>query len=412
MDLNILNQIIQDPNVQALYQTVDDLPISIYGILLIVYLVTQIYYAVREKIRQSSLKEYEPETWPFVTSLVPFYNESFQEIDDTIVSLLEMEYPKERHQIIVMDDGSDDESVYHRLFEKYNSNKNIRVLRQKNGGKRDAQANMSHYSHSNVEYYLTVDSDTTFDPMALKEMVKVAKFFDVEAVSGGIMVKRDERFLNLLLRVRYWIANWQERLSQSWFNQVNCCSGPCSLWKASMYHEVREAYVNQTFLGKKCTYGDDRHLTNLFILKGAKIKMADKAFCYTSVPETWKKWVKQQVRWSKSFYRESFWSFTRLGEKMGWFFKYQNSMAFILPFVLVFNIFYYSITGNVTPRAILFYLVSIMLAGLARGLYGFLSTFDKTYFLAPVYGFVHFVIVFPIRVYALFRMRDTKWGTR
>lgn len=401
-----------NPTIQSIHSTVNEIPISVYGIMLIIYLGTQIYYAIREKIRQNVLKNYELEEYPFVSSLVPFFNESFQEIDDTIESLMKMDYPKDKHEIIVMDNGSDDIRVYNDLLLKYREIKNVKILRQENAGKRDAQVNMSEFADDQVEYYLTVDSDTIFDTLALKEMVKVAKYFDVEAVSGGIMVKKNNNFLNMLLRVRYWTANWQERLSQSWFNQVNCCSGPCSLWKASLYNEVKESYIGQTFLGKKCTYGDDRHLTNLFIQKGGKIKMADRAFCYTSVPETWSKWIKQQIRWSKSFYRESWWSFTRLGEKMGWFFKYQNSMAFLLPFVLVFNVFYYSLTGNVTTLTILFYLASITLAGLIRGLYGYFSTFDKTYFLAPIYGFIHFTIVFPIRIYALFRMTDTKWGTR
>ena len=48
-----------------------------------------------------------------------------------------------------------------------------------------------------------------------------------------------------------------------------CCSGPFSAYRKEIIDKVKEKYITQYFLGENCTYGDDRHLTNLVPLKKA-----------------------------------------------------------------------------------------------------------------------------------------------
>lgn len=387
-----------------------EIPVGIYGFLLLLYLFSQIFFSILEKRKQIKLKKIEIKTYPFVSILVPFYNELKSEMEDSIDSLLNLDYPKDKYEILVMDDGSTSNEVYLHLKSKYDEN--VKIFRQPNMGKREAQVALTKLKNPKTDYYLAVDSDSVLDKNCLKELVKTAILMNAQAVSGGILVKKQSQFLNKLLRVRYWAANWQERLSQSYFNQVSCCSGPCTLWDAKIFDKVSESYINQYFMGKKCTYGDDRHMTNLFLKEGCNIKMANEAFCFTSTPETWKKWIKQQTRWSKSFYRESYWSFKNLKDRMGWFFAYQNIMAFLLPFVLIANIKIYLLIYTPTKLSLILYLISVLVAGFIRGAYAFICTKDFTYFLAPIYGVIHFILVFPIRVLALFQLKDTKWGTR
>jgi hyaluronan synthase len=380
--------------------------IGLYGILLFLYLGFQIWFAIKESKKQKNLKKVH-ET-PFVSILVPFYNEKPQEIIDTIWSLVALEYPA--FEILVMDDGSKTTESYDALIREFgDSDKLVRIFRQSNAGKREAQVSLSLVAAPETKYFLTVDSDSILDPGCLMEMVRIASEFGAKAVSGGIMPKKGNDLLNLLLRIRYWSANWQERLSQSYFGQVNCCSGPCSLWDAEIFYKVCEKYVSQTFLGKKCTYGDDRHLTNLYIEEGADIRMASNAMCQTATPDSWQKWFKQQLRWSKSFYRESWYSATKVRGKMKPYSIFMNVMAFMLPLLLLVNI-YRVIRGHKVNWKL--YFGSVLCVGFIRGAYAFWCTRDWTYFLSPVYGVIHFLIVFPIRVYALFRLKDTSWGTR
>ncbi|MCX4706991.1 hypothetical protein OG252_00200 [Streptomyces sp. NBC_01352] len=64
--------------------------------------------------------------------------------------------------------------------------------------------------------------------------------------------------------------------------------------------------LNQRFLGRLSTFGDDRHTTNYCLLTGKAVLQAN-AVAWTLVPENVRHYLRQQVRWNKSFFRESLW---------------------------------------------------------------------------------------------------------
>ena len=56
-------------------------------------------------------------------------------------------------------------------------------------------------------------------------------------------------------------------------------------------------------MGSKGTFGDDRSLTN-FVLKKWGVVYCQKAIATTIVPEKFSIYLKQQLRWKKSWVRE------------------------------------------------------------------------------------------------------------
>jgi len=74
-------------------------------------------------------------------------------------------------------------------------------------------------------------------------------------------------------------------------------------------------------------------------------------------------------------------------------------------------------TGNISVAA---YLAATLLLAYARsGHYMRAEHPDSNFFsrfaifmLAPVYGLIHMVLLLPLRVVALFSLRDNSWGTR
>lgn len=70
---------------------------------------------------------------------------------------------------------------------------------------------------------------------------------------------------------------------------------------------ILSPWILQTFLGKETTFGDDRHLTNRLLSLGHKTVYTHKAVCESDSPAGYVRWVKQQTRWSKSFFREAYW---------------------------------------------------------------------------------------------------------
>ena len=107
--------------------------------------------------------------------------------------------------------------------------------------------------------------------------------------------------------MRYWVAFNQERAAQSCFRSVLCCSGrfaptagPSSsaIWPAYIarlqrhpLHLRRRSPPDKPVLAKR--------ITTLFL---------PQARARTNAPETIRGYLKQQLRWNKSFYREVLWT--------------------------------------------------------------------------------------------------------
>lgn len=72
------------------------------------------------------------ETETFVSVIIPTYNRR-NTLEKTIDSLIPLSYPKEKYEIIVVDDGSTD-GTYEYLKEKQKKNPNLRVFRQGHKG--------------------------------------------------------------------------------------------------------------------------------------------------------------------------------------------------------------------------------------------------------------------------------------
>ena len=131
-----------------------------------------------------------------------------------------------------------------------------------------------------------------------------------------------------MINFRYDSAFSFEKESQSTFGLVNCCSGCFSAYRTSAVRGILDRYENQTFLGRKCTFGDDRHLTNL-ILEKYKVITCSKAKAYTYSPTTIKGFIKQNRRWKCSFIRENFFTM-----------KYMFKKSFILSLDIIMMTIY------------------------------------------------------------------------
>src|ERR1035437_10200622 len=164
---------------------------------------------------------------------------------------------------------------------------------------------------------ITIDSDTIIDPgSGINIMLKQFKNPNVGAITGDIKVlNKNENFLTRLILYRYWLAFNQERAAQSNFDAVMCCSGPFSAYRRTIIEKVKDQYISQTFLGHVSTYGDDRHLTNLVLQDNHIVRFEKNAIAYTHVPTTIKTYIKQQIRWNKSFYRELLWTLKNVQTK-------------------------------------------------------------------------------------------------
>jgi hyaluronan synthase len=243
--------------------------------------------------------------WPDVTVMVPAYNEG-ETIFKTICSIAKCDYPYGRLNIISIDDGSGDDTFFHMERAREKHPDLVETIRfEKNQGKR--RALHAGFCRNHSPFVVTIDSDTVLFPDSLKEILTpMLTNQKIGAVVGRIKVwNSNQNILTKMLNAHFAMAFDFSRAVQSTFNNVFCLAGAFAAYRKSILDEVTDSWLNQKFLGKPCTYGEDRSLTNYILKSGNGTFFQRGAVAMTMVPTSLGKILKMLTRWARSNIRES-----------------------------------------------------------------------------------------------------------
>ncbi len=218
---------------------------------------------------------------PTITLIVPAFNEE-KTVSRTLRHLQNFDYPKERLEIMVIDDGSADKT-----FEVASRFKGVTVLRKKNGGKASALNHGLKFARG--ELVGCVDSDSCPRSDALLKMTPFFSQGNVAAVTSSIFVSDANNLIGRLQKIEYIMIVWARKLLE-YLDSVYCTPGPLSLYRADVLRAVGG------FDEKNLT--EDIEIAWRLIHNNHKIKMAPQAEVYTAPQETFGKWWKQRLRWN------------------------------------------------------------------------------------------------------------------
>jgi biofilm PGA synthesis N-glycosyltransferase PgaC len=227
------------------------------------------------------------EVYPFVSIIVPAYNES-EVIQASLSSLLELRYPY--YEIIAVDDGSSD-GTYDKMreFEGNHYGVRVSVYRKENSGKADTL----NYGirRSRAPIVVCMDSDSRLTPEALR--YAVAHFADpnVGAVAGNVKVINRHNIWTKLQALEYIEGLNIVRKAQAFFRSVNVIPGPMGIFRRTAI-EATGGYDSDTF-------AEDFDMTVKILAAGWKINYEPKAVAYTEAPEELLDVIKQRYRWSR-----------------------------------------------------------------------------------------------------------------
>ena len=398
---------------------VPDLVVSGFGFVVLLYttltachFVIQLVYAHRTHRlqRNPAFADRFPANALDVDVIVPVYNETPSDLRACTDSIL-----AQRHlglvNLIVVDDGSRNRQQLMPIYEELRQSGATVIMAAQNRGKREAQ--YLGFQALRGEIVVTVDSDTRLDPDAVATITR--QFIDprIGGVTGDVRVTNVRRnLLTRLIEVRYWMAFHQERAAQSWFRTVLCCSGPLSAYRRSVIEPLMEKFVSQSFRGVKCTYGDDRHLSNLILARDFDTVFDEGAHATTNVPETIPTYLRQQLRWNKSFYRELLWTRPFLPRR-SWYIRFDLLVQTVLPALLIVSIAAALIySAAFSPLHLVRYAMAVTAIGLVRTTYAVIRERRLEFYLFLLYGFVHASLLVPLRAIALGTLTDNRWGTR
>ncbi|OYT41419.1 hypothetical protein B6U80_01380 [Candidatus Pacearchaeota archaeon ex4484_26] len=219
-----------------------------------------------------------------VSFLIPAFNEQAT-ISNTINSILSLNYPHKLLEIIVINDGSADKTgeIVKNIVKK---NKKVKLINKKNTGKADS-LNVA-LKEAKGELIVVVDADSYPNKTAIKKMVPYFDDEKVAAVTSSILVKNNKNFFGSIQALEYSIIAWTRKLLD-YVDGVYVSPGPLSMYRKSALLEVGG------FDTKNMT--EDIEMTWKLIYHKYKVKMCLAARSHTTVPQTFKQWWKQRVRW-------------------------------------------------------------------------------------------------------------------
>jgi len=244
------------------------------------------YFESRDKEHKLSILKM-PKKWPSVSIIVPAWNEE-NTILKTIFSLLKINYPKDKLSIIVVDDGSTDNTW--KVVQRFARNKQVKLLRKENGGKYTAL----NYALCSIDTELVgcLDADSYVHPEALKRIV--AKFEDREmmAVTPSIKIFEPKGILGFIQKGEYIFGIFLKKVFYH-LNALYITPGPFSIFRKSVFDKIghyRHAYNTE-----------DIEIAMRMQRNGLKIGNVHDAFVYTVAPNTIKTLFKQRLRWAYGF---------------------------------------------------------------------------------------------------------------
>ena len=349
-----------------------------------------------------------------LTVIIPAFNEGSM-VSKTIESCANCDYPKDRLEIIAVDDGSKDDTWSH-ISATANLYPNlVKPLRfTVNQGKRAAL--VAGFELARGEIVVTIDSDSIIDRSALLEIASPFRDPKIGAVGGKVAVlNRYAGIIPRMLHVRFVLSFDFLRSAQSVYRTVHCCPGALSAYRASVLKLIVPGWSNQKFLGQFCTIGEDRALTNDVLNAGFDTVYQRTAVVHTVVPDTYNKLCRMYLRWDRSYIREEL----RLA-KIVWKRPVHSLILTVMESTLT-NLRYFvgyaviavviSISLHDSWAAVRF-LESIGIAGLFYALYFVRSERSWEFGWGVLYAYFSMFSLFWIFPFALLTVRSRSWLTR
>lgn len=348
---------------------------------------------------------------PEAAIIVPAYNEG-PAVARTIDACLSLDYPMSKLQIVVVNDGSSDDTWDQMLAAaaRYPEGAVRCVDLGSNQGKRAAMA--AGIRATTAEILVFVDSDSLPDPDGVRKLVQTFANPKVGAASGLTNVRNAHvNALTRMQQARYYVSFQLLKTAEAVVGAVSCNPGCFSAYRRTAVLPLLKRWEHQRWLGTECTFGDDRALTNMVLRSGWISAYHSGAVAWTEVPERYHKFFRQQLRWKKSWLREGPILMSHIWRTRPLAFPavfIQTAAGLLSPIVMFYNLVWHTTSAGVPP---VLYGIALYLIACAYGLLYRAQRGDGLWKWAIV-GTFFYIAFSPQLVWAIIRVRDTSWGTR
>ncbi len=354
-------------------------------------------------------------TLPQVSVIIPAFNEGSM-VARSIRSVAKSDYPLELLEVIVVDDGSRDDTFFFMRHLRREFPDLVRLVRfPGNRGKRAALHEGLKVAQGTI--VVTIDSDSEVASSTLREMV--APFLADEkigAVAGRVAVLNRDSFISQMLEVQYALAFDFARAAQSVYRAVACCPGALSAFRKSVIAPHLEEWTQQKFLGRPVNHGEDQALTNIVLRAGFDTVYQSSAVIHTLAPTNYKQLSRMFVRWDRSYIVEGF-SFARF---MLTPYRERNRVLPVVSFLvsglrvvaLAYMLVALPTVFQTTFSTVVSALVALFVGVAFTALYYLRIERSFRFIYGIAYALYSLVFLQWILPWALLTVRDERWGTR
>lgn len=251
-----------------------------------------IYYLRTDPVDPPALDE---ELAPFVSIMVPAHNEGIV-IVRTVEALLNFNYPKDRYEVIVINDNSSDNSA--ELLAKLGNefpNRNFHVINTDNitGGKGKSNALNIGFKQAKGSVIAIYDADNTPEPNALRYLVgELEANQEYGAVIGKFRTRnKNTNLLTKFINVETLAFQWMAQAGR--FQLFKLCTIPGTNFI------VRREIIEAIGGWDEKALAEDTEISFRIYMMGYKIKFQPKAVTWEQEPQTLSVWFRQRTRWVK-----------------------------------------------------------------------------------------------------------------
>jgi biofilm PGA synthesis N-glycosyltransferase PgaC len=247
--------------------------------------------------------------------IIPVFNEE-KTIGQTIKAIYEVDYPKDKIEVIAVNDGSKDNTlnVLKELKQKYSS---LKIINKPNSGKADSVNTALKFCKNDL--VVVLDADSYPEKELFKKTVGYFDDSEVGAVTSTCTPRNRSTFLEKLQLMEYRVIAFTRKLLE-YVDSIYVVPGTAGIYR-------REALLSIGGFDRN-NITEDIEATWHLLKDGWKIRMCMNAHINTEVPSKIKPWFRQRRRWALG-------GLQCISKYKGYIFRKNMFGYFVVPFFII-----------------------------------------------------------------------------
>lgn len=272
---------------------------------------------------------------PKVSIIIPAYNEG-KTISNTINSILNLDYPKNKIEIIVVNDSSTDNTAD--IVKEFND---VKLINHKHRGLGKASALNAGLKNVTGDFFAVVDADSEIDKNSLKNIMGYFEDDKTGSVISSIKIKNPKNIYHHIQRLEYILSTFIRKL-MSKIDTLHITPGVLSVYRTKIIKNLGGFDENNIT--------EDLEIALRLRANNYSVKMSPNSITFTNVPSTFKQLWNQRIRWFRGFisnnikYKDMFMN-KKFGA-MGWFQLPLNALT-LMTVVTLFLLIGYELSTNI-----------------------------------------------------------------